>query len=671
MEVSLITYTKEDFLNSSAPYDHLFAIKNPFQRRQEIEKFQALCETYGISGKFSRIWKSYLEQMAPAKQDYVADNVTAFPEQDLQLRCGEYECDERGVRIYSQMYGVLTVCPHPIMPVRRIVNLDTAEHKIVLKFLRGKEWRAGIFDKSILASAQRIVSLATWGIAVDSENARALVTYLSQIENLNYDALAESKSVGRLGWVDGYGFSPYVEGLEFDGNDKYRHAFEAVHPQGSEDTWMDIALRARAGQSVAVRIMLAASFASALVGPLNALPFICHCWSNVAGIGKTVGLMLAASVWANPQTGEYMQTFNTTNVGIEMMAGFCGSLPLCLDELCLKDGRRDQFDSMIYNFCEGAGRTRGSRNGGLQRTVTWRNCAISTGEEPLTNGNSKAGAINRVLDINAGNIRMFDDPRETVRLLCRNYGHAGKRFVQMLMADKAAIETIKQWQDEYTQAMEGRATDKQILSASLVLAADRWVSEQIFNDGRALTVDEILPNLQTPESANVNRRCYNWIIDTVGSNPGHFTPREDGSYTGECWGCVDEDEDRIYIIKAIFDRLLRDEGYNGTGFLSWAGHEGLLYRTDAGHNTILKRISSGSVPVRCVCLRVKDIGSGEDEQSERTERSGRLDQVEQSGQSDQAEQIEPSAESQIEQKTTHMQEVMEGLTPVYDEDIPF
>ena len=654
----VIKYTAEDF-RTSKPYEYLYSIKNAFQRRMEIERLYGLCRTLGISGTFSRMWKGYLEEMAPAKQDYVADNMTAFPEQKIQLRCGEYECDERGVRTYTQMSGVVTVCPHPIMPVKRIVNLDTGEHKVMLAYLRGKDWRTAVFDKSILASAQRIVALATWGIAVDSENARAMVTYLSRIENLNYDALTESKSVGRLGWVEHYGFSPYVEGLEFDGNDKYRHAFESVHPQGSEDTWMDIALKARAGQSVAVRIMLAASFASALVGPLNALPFICHCWSNTAGIGKTVGLMLAASVWANPQAGEYMQTFNTTNVGIEMMAGFCGSLPLCLDELCLKDGRRDQFDSMIYNFCEGAGRTRGSRNGGLQRTVTWRNCAISTGEEPLTSGTSKAGAINRVLDINAGSVRMFDDPRETVRMLCRNYGHAGRRFVQMIMEDKTAVDTIRGWQEEISQAMEGKATDKQILSASLVLATDRWVSEQIFNDGHALTVDDVLPNLQTPESANVNRRCYEWLLDVVGSNPGHFEAREDGTYSGECWGCIDEDQGRIYIIKSIFDRLLRDEGYNNTGFLSWASHENLLYRTDK-HTTVLKRINS-SLPARCVCIKIRRDEDDEDEQSQdeqlrdKQSRDGQL----------------RDGQSQDEQKSAHIQEAMSGLTPVFDEDVPF
>lgn len=607
----------------------------------EVEKYQAYAKTLGLSGMFGRMWKAYLEQMSPAKSDYVADNMTAFPGQELQLRCGEYECDDNGVRVFTQLTGAMTVCPHPILPVKRIVNLDTGEHKVMLAFKRGAEWRSAVFEKSILASAQKIVALATWGIAVDSENARQLVTYLSAIENMNYDVLPESKSVGRLGWVDQYGFSPYVDGLEFDGADQYRHAFEAVHPQGSEDTWMDLARQVRSGPSTAVRIMLAASFASALVGPLNALPFICHCWSNVAGIGKTVGLMLAASVWANPQAGEYVKTFNTTNVGIEMTAGFCGSLPVCLDELCLKDGRRDQFDSMIYSYCEGVGRTRGSRNGGLQRMQTWRNCAISTGEEPLTSGNSKAGAINRVLDINAGNVRMFEDPRETVRILTKNYGHAGKRFVKMLMADQSAIDLIRTWQSEIAQQMEGRATDKQILSASLVLAADRWVTEQLFNDGHALTVEEVLPNLQTPDSANVNRRCYAWLLDTVAANPSRFEARDDGTYAGECWGCTDWDEKRIYLIKSVFDRLLKDEGYNTTGFLSWANNEGLLYRTTGKHMTILKRVTSNGVPTRCVCLKVKY------------------------DQEDEEDQLEDG------QKTTQSDTVPEGFTPVHDAELPF
>ena len=80
------------------------------------------------------------------------------------------------------------------------------------------------------------------------------------------------------------------------------------------------------------RIMLAASFASALVEPCDCLPFFVHLWGGTES-GKTVALMLAASVWASPLMGDYIRTFNSTAVAQELTAGFVNSLPLCYDEL--------------------------------------------------------------------------------------------------------------------------------------------------------------------------------------------------------------------------------------------------------------------------------------------------------------------------------------------------
>lgn len=593
----MIPFTVEDF-KSAKPYEYLCGIEDKFQQRMEIERFRAFAKVYRFSGLFARMWKDYLQSKGVAKSLYSAENSTSITGFDTQLRTGDYEVTDDGVTLFRPDTGPITVCPHPIIPVKRIVNLDTGEYKIMLAYRRGDAWKTAIIDKAILASAQKIVALATWDIAVDSENAKLMVTYLSKMENLNYTQIEESRAVSRLGWIRGYGFAPYVDGLMFDGLEQYRHAFAAIHTAGSEAEWMSLARQVRSGESQAARIMLASSFASALVGPLNALPFMVHCWSNCAGIGKTVALMTAASVWGSPQIGDYVRTFNSTSVGLEMLAGFCGSLPLCIDELCLKDGRRDQFDSMIYSYCEGVGRTRGNRNGGIQKTLSWQNCAISTGEEPLTSGNSRSGAINRVLDINAGETKMFQDPREAVRIISKHFGHAGKKFVQSI--DEHALETLKKRQQDYAASMEGRATDKQILSASIILTADWWATKILFKDRRALTVEEILPNLQTPASADVNRRCYDWLMDTVAANPGKFEQQEDGSYSGECWGVTEWENGKIYLIKSIFDRLLKEEGYSTAGFLQWAGREGFLKR-DNGHNTLLKRLDRGRV-LRCVCL---------------------------------------------------------------------
>ena len=95
------------------------------------------------------------------------------------------------------------------------------------------------------------------------------------------------------------------------------------------------------------RLFLAASFASVILEPCGLLPFFLHAWGGTE-VGKTVGLMIAASVWASPKIGDYIGTFNSTAVGQEMQAGFLNSLPMCIDELQIQssEGRKD-FDKSI------------------------------------------------------------------------------------------------------------------------------------------------------------------------------------------------------------------------------------------------------------------------------------------------------------------------------------
>lgn len=261
-------------------------------------------------------------------------------------------------------------CCHPILPVERLVNIDTGVEKLKISYSKGKKWRDVIADKRTLASANSIVSLADMGVAVNSENARSLVQYISDVENLNYDRIPERKSVGRLGHIEGEGFSPYVDGLIFDGDANYRTMFQAISSHGSFDEWQKTARECR-NMSVTARIMLSAAFASVLIQPLGLLPFFVHLWGVDSGTGKTVALMLAASVWGDPQIGRYIQTFNSTMVGQEKMAAFLNSIPFLIDELQLaRDGRgKSQFN--VYALAQGVGRTRGNKPAGVDAPPTW------------------------------------------------------------------------------------------------------------------------------------------------------------------------------------------------------------------------------------------------------------------------------------------------------------
>ena len=468
------------------------------------------------------------------------------------------------------------------MPVKRMENIDTGEQKVEIALSRGGVWRYNVVDRTVLSSANKIVDLSRYGMDITTESARDVVKYLATIDALNYDKIGEVRSVGRLGWVGHDLFSPYVPDLRYDGDAGYAATYKAVHPQGTLEGWLEAARHGRES-SIYTRVMLAASFASVLVEPCDALPFFVHAWGG-SGNAKTVSLMLAASVWADPTAGAYYKTFNATGVGQEMTAGFLNSLPLCLDELQIVKDKKD-FDQTIYTLCEGVGRSRGAKAGGLQRMQTWRNAIITTGEMPITNSDSGGGAVNRVINMDCQDEELFADPRWAVSVMRKNYGHAGRAFVEHLTG--GAMERAKELQKEYyAKLTEQDSTEKQALSASLLLAADTIATELLFQDDLALTVEDLSPMLVTRAEADVNARCYEWLTGFIAVNSNRFDESADNK--GEVWGKIEGDT--CYFVATKFEQIMREYGYSSSSFLSWCSRVGKIKRQDGRNYKSLLRI---------------------------------------------------------------------------------
>ena len=529
------------------------------------------------------------------------ERVTEFDCQPMALSCGPYICDELGVRLITGGGEEIVVCPHPIMPIRRLINEDTGEERLLIAYRKGDYWRPPIpVEKSTIASAQKIIELASYGVIVTSETAKLLGTYLLKMEELNYGTLEERRSVGRLGWIGGHGFAPYIDELEFDGETNYRNLFNAVRHNGSRDKWVN-AMRAVRTEKTIARIFLAASFASALLEPCGLLPFFVHAWGGT-GTGKTVSLMIAASVWANPRMGEYVGTFNSTDVGQEMTAAFLNSLPYCMDELQIQaaSGQKD-FDRVIYKLTEGVGKIRGAKGGGLRQTATWKNCILTTGEDPILTSSSMGGASIRVIEIEAEK-PVYSDLVGLCSTINQNYGFAGEEFVRHIQATGVLerIEGIRM--GYYRQLMDRDGAEKQASSMSAILAADEAVTDLIFRDGNNLTVDDMAIYITKAETVSANRRALDYIYDTIARNPGKFLPLDKGPAI-EIWG--KRDAISVSIIKTVFDRMLYDGGFNPRTFLSWAvrqtDNDGrpLLY-SDAGRSTKVTRI--GEQTARCVTI---------------------------------------------------------------------
>ena len=603
-----VNYTKMDYLTGSAPYEEVESCDNPFEKEQKLTLLAEHAKSVGVKN-FKTLHTKYVKTVRNAAGKEYFENASNFTGQEMELNTGTWTADDYGIVRDGYQGQEEVACSHPIMPIMRMTNIDSGIEKLKLAFQRGGVWKNIVCDRKQVASQSSVINLADYGVSVTSENARYMVRYLNDVENLNYERIPERKSASRLGWIDGAGFSPYVEGLEFDGEDSFRTFFDSVRQKGSMNEWVDEMKRIRSAPNLAPKIILAASFASALVKPCDGLPFFVHLWGGTE-VGKTVGLMLAASVWANPEMGKFIHTFNSTAVAQELSAGFVNSLPLILDELQIVKDKKD-FDQMIYQLSEGVGRARGHKTGGLQRTETWANCIITSGEQPISSSSSGGGAVNRIIEIRCKD-KLFEEPADLCKVIKSNYGHAGKAFISVLN-EPNMIQNARYLQSTFFRKINQSSTEKQALAASLILTADFLINEYIFKDGQCISFEEMQQFLSDKDSVCQEKRAHEWLQGWIAQNRSNFisSGRE---VVSECYGRIDAG--CVNIIRGVFNSACQNEGYNPSAFAIWLRDNGL---TDtSGTNRTDKKVRIDGSPCWCICLRtdVEFVEVPEDEQVE-------------------------------------------------------
>ena len=306
--------------------------------------------------------------------------------------------------------------------------------------------------------------------------------------------------------------------------------------------------------------------------------------------------MLAASVWANPDESRYIGDFKTTDVALEAKADMLNHLPMILDDTSKTSARiRDNFEGIVYDLCSGKGKSRSNKELGINRENRWKNCILTNGERPLNSYVNQGGAINRILEIECGE-KIYDNPQQTANLLKQNYGFAGKAFVELIR--KIGIEKIREMQKEIQlQLFDDDKMQKQAISLSIVLVADKIITEQLFKDQQYLSVNEAKAVLVDRNELSDNERAYRYILDKVSMNDQRF----DIDTKCEKWGMIENGYAIIY--NSAFDDLCRMGGFSKKSFLSWADRKSLI-QTQAGKLTKVKKINGQSC--RCVWIKLDD-----------------------------------------------------------------
>ena len=562
-------------LDSEEVLSKVFKIKNEFQRQRVIMSLEDKAKGIGKLRAFQRLVKIVKgKSTVPAFQEERNFSIK-IEELELELNTGDWIVDKLGVRRYVERGDQLIEeqASWQLVIISNIYyNTELNTYRVQLAFRENEfsKLKTITVNKSIISSTSSITVLSDYGISVTNHNAPFLVKYLNDLERLNPNTIPRSSSISRLGWINDYGFIPYTDDISFDGETIYGELYNAIECKGSYDEWKRMV---NSEQSLNARIALATSFASPLVSIMDGLCFFTHFWGS-SGTGKSVSLHLADSIWGNPM--KLVQNLNSTAVGLERLAGFFCNIPLCLDELqtLKRTFSGSSYDDILYRLGQGKGKNRGKKDGSIERVASWSMSIITTGEEPITNEKSGAGAKNRVLDIYCkGNV--FNNAMNVAKVCHQNYGFAGRDFIDKLrhfISNRSIKPLNTLYEKFYEYIMSFKVTEKQAMSATMVTMGYVLMKHFIFDEefdkleeiGK-LFADELSDCLVKLDEINNPSDIYNDVLSFIAQNKHHFIYKTTEGFEHnpvderiETWGKITDSF--TYMSNSTFNKFCEDSG---------------------------------------------------------------------------------------------------------------
>ena len=583
-EIMLMT---KDQLMEKSTVELVLEAKSELEREQQINTYLDRCRQMRCLEAGRKLIRAGQKDIKEQTKTLVVNNRTEFGYSVNELNCGMWIADMSGVKTFSDKGGYRLACYHPILITERLFNVDTKTEKVVLAYFRDNKWQTITVDKDVIASSSKIVKLAAYGIAVTSEMAKNLVAYLADIENLNDIPIL--KSTSKLGWTETGDFLPYDSNIKFDDESRFREVFNSIRTVGSDEIWMDLCKKIRTNvRHYEPQVYMAASFASILVSKLGMLPFIVNLWGGT-GKGKTVAMMLACSIWANPGEGKYITDSYSTQNAFEARLDVQNHLPMFIDDMSKVSDRFDGgYTDFIYLVCSGRGKDRSNIDLGLNKAKTWSNSILTNMERPLANETMKGGAINRILDIEMVGDNIFENGNMVANILRDNYGWGGYLFVTIV--NSLGIDYIADLRKDFEKLLKEEAQkqnslkeEKQILPMSILLTADKIATDYIFKDQIYLDIPTMVKMLKDVEDVSEGKRAYDSIMDYTRVFKNKFI---ESDYAGENWGYIKDGF--VNIIPSIMRKISLEQNFSIKAFCTWAKEHNVLRSNNGKNQNVVK-----------------------------------------------------------------------------------
>ena len=606
-EEELKLETREDIFNVKT-LEKLYS----YELNGEIDEFLKLqneinkvCQKKKFTG-FKATYKMYKDSQ---QEQYVYEsNALTFPGlNDQTYNTSKYEMSPDGI-IYEIVpnVGKILVCYHPIVPIQKYKNIEEGLEKIKLAYYVNYNWNYIIVDKSVICSTQGIIKLADVGIAVNSENAKYLIKYLAEIENLNRDKIKTDISVSRLGWIENR-LVPYNNNYEFDNQKDFPRVEERFGTSGKLEDWVDFFKEKRKHNDIS-RIIMAGAVASILLKELKQPGFTIHIWGE-SEYGKTVACMAGQSIFGNPSQNDNAGigiNFNFTNAGLEYRLNLYNNIPLFINEMQLQKEAKD-YDKMLFMIESGKGKSRSTKTGGIGKENSWNNVVITNGEKNIVKANSDNGAYNRCLSCEITKYS-YENLSEVADFAKENYGTAIREILAHLK--EYDLKAIFKEKREETKVQGEEVTEKQKILEAVIMTGDKILTDIIFKDGYYLTIKNFEGKVVKKKEIAIEERAYELVKDWYVTKRRCFLPK-DSTGTEHLDKNIDtlgkEMGDRydgyVAFIVEPLRSLLNNNGFDFEQITRAWNRKGYT-ECDKGRNQKAIRGINSTVPIKCVVLNM-------------------------------------------------------------------
>lgn len=504
--------TREDIFNIKV-FERLYQdeIKADIDDFMKVmNKVKDACQKNRYTG-FSSTYKMYKDSQ---QDQYIYEsNFLVFKGlNENSYNTNRYELSPDGI-IYENIpnVGRILVCYHPIVPIQKYKSAEDGSEKIKLAYYTNYEWNYVIVDKSIISSTQSIIKLSDLGIAVNSENAKYLIKYLTEIENLNKDKIKTEISVSRLGWINDK-LVPYDKTYEFDNAKDLPRVDERFGTSGKLEDWVEFFKERRKINNI-TRIIMAGAVASILLKYIKQSGFTIHIFGE-SGYGKTLACMVGQSIFGNPSQNDSSGigiNFNFTNAGLEYRLNLYNNIPLFINEMQLQRDAKD-YDKMLFMIESGRGKARSTKVGGVGKENSWNNVVITNGEKNIVKTNSDNGAYNRCLCCEILQ-DAFDNPMEVADFVKENYGNPIREILKHL-GDYDIKKIFKEKREE-TKVQGNIITEKQKILEAIIMTGDKILTDTIFKDEYYLTINDFENKVVKEKETAIEERAYEVVKDWV------------------------------------------------------------------------------------------------------------------------------------------------------------